>query len=117
MNKILIFTLGLSLTPVVMAEKTTKDLTTIDQYSGISWVRKPQVRITDRELEGKSRQIIVRVHVNTFGKIEKTEIIKSSGLVSLDHKVERAVMNSNLDPIKKMGLQCLLLQSNLFNLA
>ena len=40
MNKILIFTLGLSLTPVVMAEKTTKDLTTIDQYSGISWVRK-----------------------------------------------------------------------------
>ena len=77
MNKILIFTLGLSLTPVVMAEKTTKDLTTIDQYSGISWVRKPQVRVTDRELEGKSRQIIVRVHVNTFGNIERTEITKN----------------------------------------
>lgn len=104
MNKILIFTLGLSLTPVVMAEKTTKDLTTIDQYSGISWVRKPQVRVTDRELEGKSRQIIVRVHVNTFGNIERTEITKSSGLVSLDHKVERAVMNSKFRPYKENGI-------------
>lgn len=98
------FALGLSFTPVVMAETITKDLTAIDQNSSISWLRKPQVRITDEQIDGKSFQIIVRVHVNTFGRIERTEITKSSGIPSIDRKVERAVMASKFRPYKENGV-------------
>lgn len=104
MNKILILALALSCTPTVMAESINKNIDNKQRHQGGGWLRKPNIRFSNEDLHGKNRNLVIRMHVNTQGSIEKTEITKSSGISALDRKVQLALQRSKFKPYKENGI-------------
>lgn len=70
----------------------------------VQWLRSPKPSYTNIELGGKDRDLTIKLFVSDTGIIEKTEVVKSSGIAMLDEKVLRAVKRSKFKPYLENGV-------------
>ena len=66
----------------------------------VTWLREPYLRFTEAELQrAKAAKIRMTVVANT-GLIVLVDIVKSSGLKSVDQNIKEAVLAAKLEPIR-----------------
>lgn len=84
--------------------------------SGIEYIESPAVTYppASRRL-GEQGVVQFRVLVNTSGKAEKVEIIKSSGFTRLDDEAKRAVMRAVFKPYIEVGKPILVSTTGVIN--
>lgn len=70
----------------------------------ISWKRAPKMSFTNTDLKGEDRTLIFNFFVSTDGTIEKTEIIKSSGIEELDLKLQANMKSAKFKPLIENGI-------------
>lgn len=71
----------------------------------VQWSRSPKPSYTNRELQGKNRELSIKIYVSETGAIEKTEVLKSSGIEALDLKIQRAVRSAKFKPYTENGIR------------
>lgn len=71
----------------------------------VQWLRSPKPAYTNRELQGKDRDLIIKMYVTENGTIEKTEVVRSSGIEALDLKIQRAVRSARFKPYTENGIR------------
>ncbi|MFV5376511.1 TonB family protein [Acinetobacter calcoaceticus] len=69
----------------------------------LHWKQTPKINISDQELQGYDREVIVGFLANEKGKVVDTTIIKSSGIESLDKKSLKAMKNASFYPYQENG--------------
>ena len=100
MKKIILFTTLLILNQAVFAENTPQNsnpnrhTSKQQQLKDIQWLRHPQVRITQDDLENQNRYINLRLSVDGSGKITNISILTSTQLPALERKVIRATQKA-----------------------
>jgi protein TonB len=72
--------------------------------TGVEWVRQPELAYPaiSRRLNEQG-VVVLRALVNTSGKVEKTELIKSSGYARLDQAARSAMMDALIKPYTENG--------------
>ena len=104
MSKLLIAILAFSSISPVIAKSAETELAH-QQVNDVAWSRAPRVQLREHELKGiDDRILVIRMYVNAQGRIEKTIIIQSSGIPSIDAKVERAVKVAKFQPYRENGV-------------
>ncbi len=67
----------------------------------VSWIAEPQLDLTEQERRHIKTEVKLKITVVAkTGYIAKVQLLQSSNLKAVDQKIERAVMISNLEPIK-----------------
>lgn len=75
------------------------------QVEGVAYKNPPQIdQPSDDELGGQARKVVVKVLINEFGRVDSIEIIRSSGIASLDSSVKRAVKRATFNPYRENGV-------------
>ncbi|MDA3556680.1 TonB family protein [Acinetobacter sp. AOR15_HL] len=69
----------------------------------LHWKQIPKINISDQELQGYDREVVVGFLANEKGKVVDTTIIKSSGIESLDKKSLKAMKNASFYPYQENG--------------
>ena len=69
--------------------------------NSVSWRKRPTLNYSNNDLDGQNRYINIRLHVSDKGIIEQTKIIYSSGLKSLDKKIEKTFLRASFRPFIK----------------
>lgn len=69
----------------------------------LHWKQIPKINISDQELQGYDREVVVGFLANEKGKVVDTTIIKSSGVESLDKKSLKAMKNASFYPYQENG--------------
>lgn len=72
--------------------------------SGVQWSRSPKPSYTNRDLQGETRNVVVRIEANEKGVITDAQITRSSGIPALDQKILRAVRSAKFKPYKENGV-------------
>ena len=72
--------------------------------SGVQWSRSPKPSYTNRDLQGETRNVVVRIEANEKGVITDAQITRSSGVPALDQKILRAVRSAKFKPYKENGV-------------
>lgn len=72
--------------------------------SGVQWSRSPKPTYSNRDLQGETRNVVVRIEANEKGVITDAQITRSSGLPALDQKILRAVRSAKFKPYKENGV-------------
>ena len=72
--------------------------------SGVQWSRSPKPSYTNRDLQGETRSVVVRIEANEKGVITDAQITRSSGIPTLDQKILRAVRSAKFKPYKENGV-------------
>ncbi|MCU4316620.1 TonB family protein [Acinetobacter bereziniae] len=69
-----------------------------DPVSGMlmKWIIPPKIIIKNEILEGYDRDLLIYLETNEHGRVQKVEVIKSSGVDELDRLALRAVKGSKL---------------------
>lgn len=78
-----------------------QDYKTLD---AVQWIRLPRLSYHNRELQGKDRTVTIKIYVSETGLIEKTKVIKSSGIEALDLKVQRDIRSGKFRPYTENGI-------------
>lgn len=82
----------------------------------IQWLKFPQVKFSDVDLNARDRYAIVRVKANEAGKVINATVQESTGLKSLDDKLIQAVLNAKVKPQEKNGNRLAVVGYQTFNL-
>ncbi len=72
--------------------------------SGVQWSRSPKPTYSNRDLQGETRNVVVRIEANEKGVITDAQITRSSGIPALDQKILRAVRSAKFKPYKENGV-------------
>ena len=72
--------------------------------SGVQWSRSPKPTYSNRDLQGETRSVVVRIEANEKGVITDAQITRSSGIPTLDQKILRAVRSAKFKPYKENGV-------------
>ncbi len=72
--------------------------------SGVQWSRSPKPTYSNRDLQGETRNVVVRIEANEKGVITDAQITRSSGVPALDQKILRAVRSAKFKPYKENGV-------------
>lgn len=70
----------------------------------ISWARSPKSSYTNKDLQGSDRNIVVSIEADASGRVINVQVIKSSGISTLDQKIIRSVQNAKFRPYKENGV-------------
>lgn len=62
----------------------------------ILWLKSPKPMYTNADLDGQNRDFNCRIYANRDGVVTRVEILKSTGLDNLDHKIVEAVYEAKL---------------------
>ena len=94
-----------TVTPVSPAPVTPSAPKTVSiGGSGVQWSRSPKPSYTNRDLQGETRNVVVRIEANEKGVITDAQITRSSGIPALDQKILRAVRSAKFKPYKENGV-------------
>ncbi|QIO09772.1 TonB family protein [Acinetobacter lanii] len=69
----------------------------------IQWLKFPQLKYSDADLNGLDRFAIVRVKADESGKVISATVKESTGLKSLDDRLVQAVLKAKTKPAQKNG--------------
>lgn len=74
--------------------------------AGVQWSRSPKPAYSNRDLQGEARTVVVLIEADEKGNIikERTRVVKSSGVSTLDDKILRAVRSAKFKPYKENGV-------------
>lgn len=86
----------------VYAQNTTntKEL----PYQKVKWIQPPSIRISNNDLQGYDRNVVIAAETNIGGKITAVKLLQSSGIKSLDLKLITAVENARFSPYQENGV-------------
>jgi len=86
----------------VYAQNTTntKEL----PYQKVKWIQPPSISISNDELQGYDRNVVIAAETNISGKITAVKLLQSSGIKSLDLKLITAVENARFSPYQENGV-------------
>lgn len=86
----------------VYAQNTTntKEL----PYQKVKWIQPPSIRISNNDLQGYDRNVVIVAETNIRGKITAVKLLQSSGIKSLDLKLITAVENARFSPYQENGV-------------
>lgn len=85
-------------------EQSAKNTPRTLSQGQISWVRSPKPSYTNKDLQGSDRIIVVSVEADASGRVTNVQVIKSSGISTLDQKIVRSVQNAKFRPYKENGV-------------
>lgn len=97
---ILSFLFCFELNTYAQKPESFKDL----QYQKVEWIKSPSISISNDELQGYDRNIVIAAETNISGKITAVKLIQSSGIRSLDLKLINAVENARFSPYQENGV-------------
>ena len=97
---ILSFLFCFELNTYAQKPESFKDL----QYQKVKWIKSPSISISNDELQGYDRNIVIAAETNISGKITAVKLIQSSGIRSLDLKLINAVENARFSPYQENGV-------------
>jgi TonB family C-terminal domain len=91
--------------------KRTRDMSEANSFNELNvvgldkvkWARQPRISITQAELEGQNRKLLLNVEANNQGIITNVTVKESSGLRDLDKKAIAAVKSSKIKPYQLNG--------------
>lgn len=82
-----------------------QDVQTIkEQPKGVRWEIRPHINYNEYELQGYDRKVSIKFETDENGTIRSAEVIKSSGLESIDTKILNAVKRSKFQPYQEKGI-------------
>lgn len=86
----------------VYAQNTTntKEL----PYQKVKWIQPPSIRISNNDLQGYDRNVVIAAETNIGGKITAVKLLQSSGIKSLDLKLITGVENARFSPYQENGV-------------
>ncbi len=86
----------------VYAQNTTntKEL----PYQKVKWIQPSSIRISNNDLQGYDRNVVIAAETNIRGKITAVKLLQSSGIKSLDLKLITAVENARFSPYQENGV-------------
>ncbi|MDS7931123.1 TonB family protein [Acinetobacter sp. V102_4] len=86
----------------VYAQNTTntKEL----PYQKIKWIQPPSIMISNNDLQGYDRNVVIAAETNIGGNITAVKLLQSSGIKSLDLKLIIAVENARFSPYQENGV-------------
>lgn len=95
----------------IMLLKRTRDRSEVNSFNELNvvgldkvkWARQPRISITQAELEGQNRKLLLNVEANNQGIITNVIVKESSGLRELDKKAISAVKSSKIKPYQLNG--------------
>lgn len=97
---ILSFLFCFELNTYAQKPESFKDL----QYQKVKWIKSPSISISNNELQGYDRNIVIAAETNISGKITAVKLLQSSGIRSLDLKLINAVENARFSPYQENGI-------------
>ncbi|NUG02907.1 hypothetical protein HUN26_18840, partial [Acinetobacter oleivorans] len=68
------------------------------QYQEVKWIQPPSISISNDELQGYDRNVVIASETNISGKIIAVKLMQSSGINSIDLKLLTAVRNARFSP-------------------
>jgi protein TonB len=72
---------------------------------GVAYNKAPKIDApSESELKGRTLKVVVRVLINTSGRVDTVEVTKSSGVSSIDNSVKRAVKRATFYPYRENGV-------------
>lgn len=74
------------------------------QYQKVKWIQPPSISISNDELQGYDRNVVIAAETNIGGKITAVKLLQSSGIKSLDLKLITAVENARFSPYQENGV-------------
>jgi Gram-negative bacterial tonB protein. len=74
------------------------------QYQKVKWIQPPSIRISNDELQGYDRNVVIAAETNISGKITAIKLMQSSGINSIDLKLITAVENARFSPYQENGV-------------
>lgn len=74
------------------------------QYQKVKWIQPPSISISNDELQGYDRNVVIAAETNISGKITAVKLLQSSGIKSLDLKLITAVENARFSPYQENGV-------------
>ena len=91
--------------------KRTRDMSEVNSFNELNvvgldkvkWARQPHISITQADLEGQNRKLLLNVEANNQGIITNVTVKESSGLRDLDKKAIAAVKSSKIKPYQLNG--------------
>ncbi|AZC00613.1 energy transducer TonB [Acinetobacter pittii] len=94
---ILSFLFCFELNTYAQKPESFKDL----QYQKVKWIKSPSISISNDELQGYDRNVVIAAETNISGKITAVKLLQSSGIKSLDLKLIIAVENARFSPLSR----------------
>lgn len=74
------------------------------QYQKVKWIQPPSISISNDELQGYDRNVVIAAETNISGKITAIKLMQSSGINSIDLKLITAVENARFSPYQENGV-------------
>lgn len=74
------------------------------QYQEVKWIQPPSISISNDELQGYDRNVVIAAETNISGKITAVKLMQSSGINSIDLKLLTAVRNARFSPYQENGI-------------
>ena len=74
------------------------------QYQKVKWIQPPSISISNDELQGYDRNVVIAAETNIGGKITAVKLLQSIGIKSLDLKLITAVENARFSPYQENGV-------------
>lgn len=74
------------------------------RYQKVKWIQPPSISISNDELQGYDRNVVIAAETNISGKITAVKLLQSSGIKSLDLKLITAVENARFSPYQENGV-------------
>lgn len=75
----------------------------VESLDKVMWARKPRIAITQADLQGQNRKLLLNVKANNHGIITSVTVIQSSGLIELDNKAISAVKSAKIKSYQLNG--------------
>ncbi|XID74618.1 energy transducer TonB [Alkanindiges sp. WGS2144] len=96
----------LSPTPTPKAEPRSEPQPPTEpvQIEGVSYIKPPRLEVTDRDLKGQPRTVMLKIFISPAGRVDEVQVINSSGLGPLDQKVVRALKRAKFSPHRINGV-------------
>lgn len=74
------------------------------RYQKVKWIQPPSISISNDELQGYDRNVVIAAETNISGKITAIKLMQSSGINSIDLKLITAVENARFSPYQENGV-------------
>uniref|UniRef100_UPI00300A861D energy transducer TonB n=1 Tax=Acinetobacter calcoaceticus TaxID=471 RepID=UPI00300A861D len=97
---ILSFVLSFALNTYAQDAGSFKEL----PHQNVKWLQSPSSRISNDELQGYDRNVVIAAEANKSGKITAVKLMQSSGIKSIDLKLITAVENARFTPYQENGV-------------